>query len=85
MKTRFGSDHFPTVTKTGIKTEYVSQDPPPQWKLKANREKFRLATDTMDIYYDDMSMDEANALFTLEVMAGSEVSIPKTKPKTDIK
>ena len=77
-----GSDHFPTVTKIGIKTEYVSQDPPPRWKLnKADWEKFRLATDTMDIYYDDMTMDEANALFTLEVMAGCEVSIPKTKQK----
>ena len=76
-----GSDHFPTVTKIGIKTHYVSQDTLPRWKLqKADWEKFRLITDSMDIYYDDMTMDESNALFTFEVLAGCNVSIPKTNP-----
>ena len=65
-----GSDHFPTVTKIGIKTHYVSQDTLPRWKLqKADWEKFRLVTDSMDIYYDDMTMEDSNALFTFEVLA----------------
>ena len=39
----------------------------------------------MDIYYDDMTMEESNALFTFEVLAGCDVSIPKTNPNCTTK
>ena len=39
----------------------------------------------MDIYYDDMTMEESNALFTFEVLAGCNVSIPKTNPNHTMK
>ena len=39
----------------------------------------------MDIYYDDMTMEDSNALFTFEVLAGCDVSIPKTNPNCTTK
>ncbi|MCU7879101.1 MAG: endonuclease/exonuclease/phosphatase family protein, partial [Candidatus Thiodiazotropha sp. (ex Lucinoma borealis)] len=76
-----GSDHFPVVTSVGVSHKHVNQGQVPRWKLdKADWDLFKYKINKMNIFFDNMTINESNHIFINTIMAACEIAIPKTKP-----